>query len=222
MKLLLSALLLSLSIAVPAMAETLYVSDQLEIPMRSGISNQHRIVRMLPSGTPVTVLETDSTAGYTQVQTPSGVEGWVLSRYLMKIPAARDRLTAAEKKLADLELENRERAAKLAEAGTTKESLLGEVEQLNKENSKLTQELAEIRRTASNALALDSENKQLKNKLLELEREQQNLAQENDSLRDRSDRDWFMVGAGVVILGIILGLILPRIRLKKRSSWDTL
>jgi len=221
-KLLLSALLLSLSIAVPAMAETLYVSDQLEIPMRSGISNQHRIVRMLPSGTPVTVLETDSTAVYTQVQTPSGVEGWVLSRYLMKIPAARDRLTAAEKKLADLELENRERAAKLAEAGTTKESLLGEVEQLNKENSKLTQELAEIRRTASNALALDSENKQLKNKLLELEREQQNLAQENDSLRDRSDRDWFMVGAGVVILGIILGLILPRIRLKKRSSWDTL
>jgi len=55
-----------------------------------------------------------------------------------------------------------------------------------------------------------------------MERELQTLTQENESLRDRSHRDWFMVGSGVTIAGIILGLILPRIRFRRRSSWDTL
>lgn len=222
MKSLLFILLLAFGLATPALAESRYVTDRLEIPMRSGTTNQHRIVRMLPSGTEVDILEVDKDKGYSRVRAPSGVDGWVLSRYLMDIPAARDRLVAAEKKLADLELQNKERAAKLAEAGNTRESLLIQNQQLQAENEQLSTELAEIRRTASNALALDSENKQLKNKLLQLEREQQNLIQENDSLKDRSDRDWFMVGAGVIILGIILGLILPRIKVKKRSSWDSL
>jgi SH3 domain protein len=31
-----------------------------------------------------------------------------------------------------------------------------------------------------------------------------------------------MVGAGVIILGMIIGLIIPRIRWRKKSSWDTL
>ena len=41
-------------------------------------------------------------------------------------------------------------------------------------------------------------------------------------LKDRTARDWFMVGAGVVILGMIIGLIIPRIRWRKKSSWDSL
>jgi SH3 domain protein len=30
-----------------------------------------------------------------------------------------------------------------------------------------------------------------------------------------------MVGAGVVLIGILAGLIIPRIRWRKKSSWDT-
>lgn len=223
MKSLLFTLLLTLGLTAPVLAESLYITtEQIKIPMRSGTSNQHRILRMLPNGTKMDVLEVNKDAGYTQVRTSGGTEGWVQSQYLANIPSARDRLTSAQKKLAEMELQNNERAAKLAEAGNTRESLLIKNQQLQADNKTLNTQLAEIRRTASNALALDSENKQLKNKLLQLEREQQNLVQENDSLKDRSDRDWFMVGAGVIILGIILGLILPRIRVKKRSSWDSL
>ena len=48
-----------------------------------------------------------------RVRTPSGVEGWVLSRFLMQGRAARDQLADAEKKLARLELENRKLTASL-------------------------------------------------------------------------------------------------------------
>jgi len=39
-----------------AQAETRYIVDQAKLPMRSGQSTGHSIVRMLPSGTAVEVL----------------------------------------------------------------------------------------------------------------------------------------------------------------------
>ena len=215
-------LALVLGLATTAMAETRYVSDRLEIQMRTGKGTQFRILRMLPSGTGVEILEVDSESGYTRVRAPGGVEGWVLSRLLMKGRAARDRLADAEKKLARLELENRKLNTSFGDLSKEKGSTDKALGELTKENRKLSQELEEIRRTASSSLAIDAENKDLKSRIVAYERQAQSLQQENEGLKDRTARDWFMVGAGVVILGMIIGLIIPRIRWRKKSSWDTL
>jgi SH3 domain protein len=203
-----------------AQAETNYISDQLEVTLRSGKSTSHSIIRMLRSGTPVEVLEEDKDSGYSMVRA-LGKEGWVLSRYLMKGPVPRDQLADAEKKLAELELENR----KMMTAMQSLKAEKGTIEQANSsmdtDYRKVSQELAEIKRTASSALAIDSENKDLKSRLVALERNLQTLQQENENLKDRTARDWFMVGAGVVLIGIFVGLIIPRIRWRKKSSWDT-
>ena len=82
-------LALSLVLVTTAIAETRYVSDRLEIQMRTGKGTQFRILRMLPSGAALEVLKTDKESGYTRVRAPGGVEGWVLSRLLMKGQAAR-------------------------------------------------------------------------------------------------------------------------------------
>jgi SH3 domain protein len=203
------------------LAETRFVSDNLEITLRSGKGNSYSITRMLSSGTPVEVLEVDKSAGYSRVRTNSGKEGWVLSRYLMKSQAARDRLAAAEKKLAELELEKRKLETTMTALSEEKTALSEKLDSLGGESRKVSQELIEIKRTASSALAIDSENKELKGRVVSLERELQTLQQENEGLKDRTARDWFMVGAGVVLLGIIVGLIIPRIRWRKKSSWDT-
>lgn len=205
-----------------AQAETRYVSDRLEIQMRTGKGTQFKILRMLPSGTALEVLEVDQQNGYSRVRSAGGVEGWVLNRYLMKGKAARDRLAEAEKELARLELENRKLSASVGELKNAKGSIDQERGALSKENRKLSQELEAIRRTASSALAIDAENKDLKSKIVAYERQAQTLKQENEGLKDRTARDWFMVGAGVIILGMIIGLIIPRIRWRKKSSWDTL
>ncbi|HUT41199.1 MAG TPA: TIGR04211 family SH3 domain-containing protein [Gammaproteobacteria bacterium] len=214
-------LCISLLLAGSARAETSYVSDSLEITMRSGKGNSFSITRMLSSGTPLEVLEVDKDAGYTRVRTKSGKEGWVLSRYLMKTAAARDRLASAEKNLAEMELEKRKLETAMAALTGEKNTLAKELEGLSGQNRKVSQDLAEIKRTASSALAIDSENKDLKSRVVSLERDMQTLQQENEGLRDRTARDWFMVGAGVVLIGIIVGLIIPRIRWRKKSSWDT-
>ncbi len=204
-----------------AVAETRYVSDVLEITMRSGKGTSYGITRMLRSGTAVQVLEVDKKAGYSKVRTSSGKEGWVLSRFLMNGKAARERLAAAEKSLAELELENRKLTTAMSALTDEKKSLQNNLGDLEGESRSVSQELAEIKRTASSALAIDSENKDLKSRLVSLERELQTVQQENQSLKDRTARDWFMVGAAVVLLGIIIGLIIPKIRFRKKSSWDT-
>jgi SH3 domain protein len=212
---------LSLLVSGTALAETRYVSDNLEITMRSGKGTSYGITRMLRSGTPVDVLEEDKETGYTNIRVKGGKEGWVLSRYLMKGQAARDRLAAAEKNMAELELENRKMETSMAALTEEKAAMAKELAALDGQSRNVSQELSEIKRTASSALAIDSENKDLKGRVVSLERQLQTLQQENEGLRDRTARDWFMVGAGVVLLGIIVGLIIPRIRWRKKSSWDT-
>lgn len=212
---------LSLILSASVLAETRYVSDSLEIDMRTGKGNKYSITRMLTSGTPVEVLEVDKEEGYTRVRTSNGKEGWVLSRYLMKTQTARNRIADVEKRLAELELEKRKLETAMAEMSEKKNSLNTELSSLDGESRKVSQELAEIKRTASSALAIDSENKDLKGRVVSLERQLQTLQQENESLKDRTARDWFMVGAGVVLLGIIAGLVIPRIRWRRKSSWDT-
>lgn len=220
-RILLIAVCLSVLVSGHALAATHYVSDSLEITMRSGKSTSHGIIRMLRSGTPLDVLETDNDSGYSRVRTRDGKTGWVLSRFLMKGQAARDKLAAAEKRLAEIEIENNKMAAAMETMKVKVSSIEKDRTNLDGVNRKVSQELAEIKRTASSALAIDSENKELKSRVVALERKLQTLHQENEGLKDRTDRDWFMVGAGVVLLGIIVGLIIPRIRWRKKSSWDT-
>ncbi|MEM8845047.1 MAG: TIGR04211 family SH3 domain-containing protein, partial [Pseudomonadota bacterium] len=77
-------------------SQTKYVTDEFEIMMRTGQGNQFGIIRQLQSGTSVTVI--DENTDYTQVRLPSGVEGWVLTRYLMSQPSGRDQAAALQVK----------------------------------------------------------------------------------------------------------------------------
>ena len=86
----LAILFLLLLLTSAASAQPRYVSDRLEVTLRTGTSTQHSIIRMVPSGARVEVLETDGASGYSRVRAADGTEGWVLTRYLMEEPAARD------------------------------------------------------------------------------------------------------------------------------------
>lgn len=193
-------------------AETVrYVSDQLEIPMRSGQSDRHKILRFPKSGDALTVLEVNEESGYSHVRTQRGREGWVLSKDLMNIPSARDRFAAAEKKM-----------SRLREIEKEKIALKKERDQLNSQNVQLNKQLAKIRRVSFNAVKISEENETMRTRTIEMERNIQMLEQENDSLQDRSYRNWFMTGAVVVIISMLFGIMLTRIRWRKKSSWGDL
>lgn len=209
------------SVSVQAQT-TRYISDDFQVTMRTGESTQHQIIRMLHSGTKLELLETDSKTGYSHVRTDNGQDGWVLTRYLVDVPSARDRLAAAQKKLANLELQSNKLNDQLTTLKGDKADIDKKVKALSDKNLSLNRQLTTIRQTAANALAIDNENKTLKSKIMNLERQTQSLGQENAVLKDRRNRDWFVAGALVLGGGIVLGLVIPRLRVRRKSNWDTL
>jgi len=210
-------LVLALPLVVQA-AETRYVTDHLIITLRSGQGSQYQIIKTLPSGTPLEVLETTE-SGYSRVRTPDGVEGWVLSRYLSEEPIARDQLEKARKQLERYRTSNGKLRQQLAELRKKAGELEAERNRLQRENEKLAAELTHLKQVAAKPILLEQQNQELKQQNVSLEKELQLLQQENQVLQNSSQRDWFIAGAGVLLGGMLLGLILPRLRWRRKSTW---
>ncbi len=206
-----------------ALAKTAYVTDELKITLRTGESATHRILRMLPTGERLTVLSTNDESGYSKVRTAGGVEGYVLSRQLVDEPVARDRLAAAEAEVNALKAAPGELSSRLANLTEQHNALLKEHEALKEAKTQVDQEFAALQRTSSNAVRIANERNELRKQLATLTREVEDVKQQNRELENKTAQNWFLIGAGVVVGGILLGLILPHLRVRRRkSSWGSL
>lgn len=207
----LACLFVLFSISGLANARTAYVTDNIDVPLRSGESERTKIVKMLPNGTPLTLLGENTENGYTYVQAANGAEGFILTRYLVNEPISRTLLEAANKKLEALQEENKQlKAAHASNQDTAKE------------RDQLSNELTELQQTAANAIQLKQQRDQLQERVIGVERELQQLKRENQALTDSSNQDWFLYGGGLSLFGVLLGFILPKISWRRRSSgWDS-
>ena len=218
----LALVLVTGAVCMPAQAQQgdRWVSDSFEVMLRKGKGNQQSIVRMLSSGTQVELLELDEAEGYARVRTPGGAEGWMLSRYLLKTPPAKVRLPSVEQQLATSQGKRRELEQELGDVRGERDQLKRQVAELERSGATLQNELSDVRRLSSNVIQIDEQNQQLRERLAAAEQTLTELQREKERLEGQSAREWFVVGAGVVIVGIILGLILPRIRWRRKSSWS--
>lgn len=210
------ATLLTAAQAVPA--ETVYVSDELIVNFRSLPSSNGRILKLLPAGTPLEVIERSPDAEYARVRTRDGDEGWVLQQYLVNQPVAADRLESANREVERLT----RTVADLRERLETVTAARGEAEQtsssLSSEVARLEQELAEIRRVSSGALQTAEENRRLKELNARLRDELDELVEERDALAANTRQRWMMIGGGLVLGGLILGMIIKS--RPRRSAWS--
>lgn len=211
-------LISSLATATAAAAPVRYVSDELLIMMRSGQGMQYQIVEQLRSGSRLKVLEEGDK--YVHVRSPKGREGWVLAQYLSNEPIARQKLAAAEKKVQNYREESRKLNEKMGELGNENGQLKARVDQLTRAKADVEKELEHLRKISARPAQLNAENRQMKGRIAELEAEVKRLGQTNSALQDRSQRDWFLSGAGVLGGGIFLGLVLPLLRRRKSSGFD--
>ncbi len=207
----------------PASAETRYVTDQLDVTLRAGESIRYKIIRMLRSGTPLEVLDVNKTTKYARVRTEDGTTGFVLLEQLQDEPAARDRLAEMERRMAELQQEPEALTARLAKLQAEHAELQREFATVEREKQQREQELATIRHASANVLDITNERERLRLQVAELTRVRADLEQENRELENQTTQRWFMIGAGVLGGGVILGLVLPHLRLRRRrSAWGSL
>ena len=215
------ALLASLVLSAPmAFAAPAWVSDQFEITLRSGPTTSNAIQLMVRSGMQLDVLERDAESGYSRVRTPGGTEGWVLTRYLMNEPSAREQLQQLTSQLTNAHSRGTSLDSELTAIKAEYETSNRRIATLEQEKAAVEQELANIKRTAANVLDIDEQNKSLMNRLSAAQIRADTLDQENRQLSSQTTRYWFMAGGLVLLVGILLGIWLPRVQWQRRSRYD--
>lgn len=195
--------------SLAAVGDVNYISDVLNVPLRSGPSTAHRIIhRGIPSGTQLTILATDEEAGFTQVRTAGGMVGWVTSQYLVGKPIARDRLAVAEKRLKNLKAEiNKEREAHASIQSSYKETEANN-RTLNSQLQALTKELAELKRIAADPITEHTRNVELTQQNTRLVGQVDELSTKARQLEENVQLQWLLYGGALVLIGLILGVVL--------------
>ncbi|MBT6967046.1 MAG: TIGR04211 family SH3 domain-containing protein, partial [Candidatus Thioglobus sp.] len=203
---LLSTTLLLVSSLVSAQS-FVYITDQVDIPMRAEKTFGDNIVRSLSSGSKLAILQATED-GWTQVKF-EGSTGWIISRYLSNNPPARAQL----EKLRQTYNANKLLINKLAKR---KNELETEVQSLKVENTKLSiqtnksvAEKQHVEKVYKDALKLEHSNDKLITTNLQLQAEIQLLKNNKTAAQDSSFRNWFITGSFVLFFGILIGFIFP-------------
>ena len=221
MKTLLSSFFILIVTFGSAQAETLYVADDQNLSLRSAASMNAKVLKLLPVGTPLTLIDKQGKSEFIHVRLIDGTEGYLKAKYTKKQPPALDPKDTAGKTIAQLQTDN---AALRTELNTLKESLTpgSSLEKsLAAERDQLARELNELKKTAASSFQLKNERDELQERVVNVERDLQQFKLENQALKDTASQDWFLYGGVLALVGVLLGFILPRLSWRRKSSWDS-
>lgn len=221
-KIIARCIIVLLSFTAIAEAKTVYVTDQLTLPLRSHETEKSKSLKGLPTGTPLTVISENKKTGYYHVRLQNGMEGFIGIRSTMNEPPNRVQLDTATKIRDSLQAENESLKAELVDLKKTLTPGTPLEQSLAAERDQLERELTELKNTAADAIQIKAERDDLQERVVNLERDLEQYKINNKALKDNIKLDWFLYGGSVAFIGILFGLILPKIRWRRRnSSWDS-
>jgi SH3 domain protein len=204
-------------------AETQYVSDQLIITLREGQGNEYKIIKMLPTGTPLEIIE--ESEQYLKVRTESGSEGWVLKQYLTKETPKSEIIAGLEKEIDQLNtrieqskkdwksLQDELKTAKSDHTNKIRDlqqnvsASRGKEEQTSRDLKEITQKYNALLKDSKDVVLLVEERDNIKVSNTELQARTEQLQRENDELKQSQMIWWFVAGGGVFFVGWIVGKI---------------
>ncbi|MGE4517886.1 MAG: TIGR04211 family SH3 domain-containing protein [Desulfobacteraceae bacterium] len=202
--------LIFFSLTSEVIAASLYVTDNFEITLRTGMGTEHKIVGMIPSGERLEVLEYGDQ--WTKVKRRNGVEGYVLTRFLKDEQPNFQKLSSLTSKFETLSRENEKNKEELNSLREENSELKRELNSVRKEFEDLNVKYTSLKEESANYLELKNEYEE-KSKLLE---EKNNAASELKSKLMERNIKIFLAGAGVLLLGFIIGM---STRKKKRNLY---
>ena len=198
--------------AATAAATDLYsvVSDS-EVSVRSGQGTKHKVLTHLRNEETVTTLE--DAGPWIKIRTTTGIEGWMLKRYLNNAPSVDDAFTLPTKN--DQTSEQPGPPSKSVPLGerniqTSQPEAQVTQEKTEPRQSKITNSLPTEQTLNEPGTEANKSTEELRNKLAA-------LTLENKDLRENERIKWFLAGGGVFVCGWLIGLITCRSRKRKPS-----
>lgn len=200
-------------------AQTRYITDQFEVTLRTGSSTSNNIISMLRSGQAVTVIEDDTETKYSLVETRSGKQGYVLTRFLDAEASGRERFNNLQVTSKNLKVRIEKLKKELGGYKNMKQTDSGKIGKLQINLGRTEKELEKLKTETRDTVRVIKQNDKLKARINDLEAEKLQLTEENAVYKDSTAMDWFVRGAAVSLAAFLLGIIVTRIRWKKRDSW---
>ena len=194
-------------------AAFVYVSDQVEIPIRTEKSIDASILKMAFSGEKLALLETTK-SGWTKIRLNDERIGWINSRFVIDELPAREQLEKLKNDYNTQQIKYNKQTQMLK---SLQQSLKESQEMKNTltiEKAEIESRIKHIEKTYENALKIEHNNRTLQQKILQLENEKQILKKNNTYEQDRSAKNWFLLGGLVLLLGVIVGFFISK-RYKK-------
>lgn len=205
-----AAFIVVLLAVAPAVAqETLYVTDQLRITVRSGPSTGNKVIALAETGDKMTLLGSKPD-GWSLVRLVDGKEGWALTRFLQKERPAKLRL-------AELDPANKDQARRLEQMHEEKQSLQKNLSETEAKLAELQTRYDKLSSDAADVMALKDRHQKLQAQFDQQSKQNTELVVENKSLKFSSNLKWFLAGAGVLIVGWLMGLALHR----RKKRWNS-
>jgi SH3 domain protein len=196
---------------IPAHSETSYITNDIRVMLRSDAGMDRRIIAMPKSGAQVEVLEKLEN-GWSKVRLANEKEGWLLTRYLSPGPPSKQ-------VIARLKSENevlRQQAKTLVEENVR---LKRERKDFEKALSKQTNTAETLRKSyetlksgSSEFLSLKASYEKASEDLATKTKRQAELEEELRALQESQTLRWFVGGAAVLFVGLIIGFMARRPR----------
>ena len=193
-----------------AAAQTVYVTDILRLAMRTGPGTGYETVAVVQSGDRLETIATDG--DWTQVRMPDGKEGWVLQRYLVPNRTSKILLESLEQKHAALS----QQASTLMEENKTlkneNKTLQAELTQNKNRADKASQAYEDLKKEAAQYLKLKTQFQNTSAQLAKSSKATTELQEKLEKMETRQTIRWFITGAAVLLIGLLIGLSMRRQR----------
>jgi len=210
-------LIFSMLIAVPAPAKTMYITDSFKVTLRTGPSNEHKVIAMPKSNEGMEVLEEQD--DWARVRLSDGKEGYVLSRFLTSDIPKSSVIVGLQSKTEKLKKEINSLREGKKQLEKSKLELGSSLFSIKKELTKVKKDYEELKSGAAGYIKVKELKDKLEIKNKNLENRANSLLEENKQIRKRRDTIWFVCGAGVLLLGWLLGLAMCRARIRHRKDF---
>lgn len=195
-----------------------YVSDTLVVTLRDSPSATSTPIGYLRSGDYMTVLE-ELDSGVIRVRTSSGLEGWVKKSYTTTGKSKNSLIQDLKKDLLNLEKDSKSQKMKNATlaaqirslqtstvAATTNEAILqSRIVDLEKRVAEAEDKYITLKDQSQGVEAIYGERDTLLQDKETLTQEMNVLKRDNQELKQTKNIFWFLSGAGVLLLGWLLG-----------------
>ena len=184
-------------------AETRYVTDQMQITFRTGPATDRKILSLLNSGQKVTLLQPEGE--WAKVSREDGLEGWVLERYLTTEIPPRIVIREVNHTLDQLKTELGSVQKTNQALNADKTELIKKLTHSRQELAKTKQSFEKLKKAASGFLELKATHDKTVEHLSAQTQKATALDKDLSGLRKKQYIRWFMGGAGVLLVGFIMG-----------------